>query len=107
MDNKAREREISLEFVVDKKDEVQEVYANFISVSHTSWDFTMLFCCATMPLEHEVEEPVGEKLQVKAPCVARVKIPANSIDGLIVALQKQRDKYRENMEQNIKEGNRA
>lgn len=101
VDNGAQEQKIELEFVVEKNDDIQEIYANFINISHTPWDFTFMFCCATMPIDQDMKKLRGrKKLQVKAPCVAKVKIPAISIDSLIDALQKQKTKYQENMELN-------
>lgn len=68
----------------------EPVYANFLQVNHTPWDFTFHF--GTFFLPPEVPEEPGElELEVKA--VARITVPTRLIKGIIKAIQTNIEKY--------------
>lgn len=61
-------------------------YANFCSIAHTPFDFTLTFC-EVMPLsDREIREAESEHV-VRAPVRARVVVPVQFIPNLIGALQ--------------------
>src|SRR3990170_4172805 len=61
-------------------------YANFCSIAHTPFDFTLTFC-EVMPLsEKEIKDAESEHI-VRAPVKARVVMPVQFVPTLIAALQ--------------------
>ena len=65
---------------------VARTYANFCSIAHTPFDFTLTFC-EVMPLsEREIKEAESEHI-VKAPVRTKVVVPVQFVPNLITALQ--------------------
>jgi hypothetical protein len=61
-------------------------YANFCSIAHTPFDFTLTFC-EVMPLsEKELREAEADHV-VRAPVRARVVVPVQFVPNLVAALQ--------------------
>ena len=61
-------------------------YANFCSIAHTPFDFTLTFC-EVMPLsEKEIRDAESEHV-VKAPVRVKVVVPVQFVPNLISALQ--------------------
>ena len=61
-------------------------YANFCSIAHTPFDFTLTFC-EVMPLsEREIKEAETHHV-VRAPVRAKVVVPVQFVPNLIAALQ--------------------
>jgi hypothetical protein len=62
------------------------LYANFCSIAHTPFDFTLTFC-EVMPLtEKEIKEAASEHV-VRAPIRAKIVVPVQFIPNLVAALQ--------------------
>jgi len=62
------------------------IYANFCSIAHTPFDFTLTFC-EVMPLsEKEVVNAEANHI-VRAPVRARVVVPIQFVPTLVQALQ--------------------
>jgi hypothetical protein len=78
--------QINFTIVPDEKPGEPRIYANFCSIAHTPFDFTLSFC-EVMPLsEHEVRSAEKEHV-VRAPVRARVVVPVQFVPNLITALQ--------------------
>jgi hypothetical protein len=61
-------------------------YANFCSIAHTPFDFTLTFC-EVMPLtDKEIKEAASEHV-VRAPVRAKIVVPVQFVPNLIAALQ--------------------
>jgi hypothetical protein len=61
-------------------------YANFCSIAHTPFDFTLTFC-EVMPLsDKEIKEAEAEHV-VRAPVRAKIVVPVQFIPNLVAALQ--------------------
>jgi len=60
------------------------VYANFLHVHSSPWDFILTFCQMLIPRREE-------ETSVEARAVARVVIPAPLMDAVIAALQRSRN----------------
>jgi hypothetical protein len=61
-------------------------YANFCSIAHTPFDFTLTFC-EVMPLsDKEIREAEAEHI-VRAPVRAKIVVPVQFVPNLIGALQ--------------------
>jgi Protein of unknown function (DUF3467) len=61
-------------------------YANFCSIAHTPFDFTLTFC-EVMPLsEKEIKEAESDHV-VRAPVRTKVVVPVQFVPNLIAALQ--------------------
>src|SRR5262249_39061253 len=61
-------------------------YANFCSIAHTPFDFTLTFC-EVMPLsDKEIKEAESEHV-VRAPVRAKIVVPVQFVPNLVAALQ--------------------
>src|ERR1700756_3425759 len=61
-------------------------YANFCSIAHTPFDFTLTFC-EVMPLsEKEVKDAEHDHI-VRAPVRARIVVPVQFVPNLIAVMQ--------------------
>ena len=61
-------------------------YANFCSIAHTPFDFTLTFC-EVMPLsDKEIKEAESDHV-VRAPVRAKIVVPVQFVPNLIAALQ--------------------
>jgi hypothetical protein len=61
-------------------------YANFCSIAHTPFDFTLTFC-EVMPLtDKEIKAAESEHI-VRAPVRAKIVVPVQFVPNLIAALQ--------------------
>ena len=82
----AERKQINFTIVPDEQPNSPRTYANFCSIAHTPFDFTLTFC-EVMPLsEKEVRDAAQEHI-VKAPVRTRVVVPVQFIPNLIAALQ--------------------
>ncbi len=62
------------------------IYANFCSIAHTPFDFTLTFC-EVMPLsEKEIKAAEADHI-VRAPVKTRIVVPVQFVPNLIAALQ--------------------
>jgi len=79
-------KQINFSIVPDEQPGEPRTYANFCSIAHTPFDFTLTFC-EVMPLsERELKEAEKEHV-VRAPVRTRVVVPVQFIPNLITALQ--------------------
>jgi hypothetical protein len=70
----------------DAGDGTPRTYANFCSIAHTPFDFTLTFC-EVMPLsEKGIKEAEAEHI-VRAPVRARIVVPVQFVPNLIAAMQ--------------------
>ena len=79
-------KQINFTIVPDDTTTSPRTYANFCSIAHTPFDFTLTFC-EVMPLsEQEIRKAEADHV-VRAPVKARVVVPVQFIPNLIGALQ--------------------
>ena len=67
------------------------IYANFMNINHTKWDFTLHFGHFIIPTVIKEEE---QSLEAKA--VARITLPVNLIKGVVRALNENIATYEKN-----------
>ena len=88
-------KQINFTIVPDEPSDVARTYANFCSISHTPFDFTLTFCEVLPPSETEVraadadddDSEAASVRQLRAPVRARIVVPAQFVPSLISALQ--------------------
>lgn len=86
MPDQPERKQINFTIVPDEKSGEPRTYANFCSIAHTPFDFTLTFC-EVMPLsEQEIRGAEVEQV-VRAPVRARVVVPVQFVPNLIAALQ--------------------
>lgn len=86
MSDQAERKQINFTIVPEEKSGEPRTYANFCSIAHTPFDFTLTFC-EVMPLsEKELREAETEHI-VRAPVRARVVVPVQFVPNLVAALQ--------------------
>ena len=79
-------KQINFTIVPDDDAKEPRSYANFCSISHTPFDFTLTFC-EVMPLsEQDIRNAEVEQI-VKAPVRAKIVVPVQLLPNLISALQ--------------------
>ena len=70
----------------DASDGAPRTYANFCSIAHTPFDFTLTFC-EVMPLSERELKAAEQEHVVRAPVRSRVVVPVQFVPNLIAALQ--------------------
>ena len=61
-------------------------YANFCSIAHTPFDFTLTFC-EVMPLSDKEIKAAESEHVVRAPVRGKIVVPVQFVPNLIAALQ--------------------
>ena len=85
-DETPQRKQINFTIVPDDQPGEPRTYANFCSIAHTPFDFTLTFC-EVMPLsEKEIKEAESEHI-VRAPVRVKVVVPVQFMPNLIAALQ--------------------
>jgi hypothetical protein len=86
MADQPERKQINFTIVPDEQPSDPRTYANFCSIAHTPFDFTLTFC-EVMPLsDKELREAESDHV-VRAPVRARVVVPVQFVPNLIAALQ--------------------
>jgi hypothetical protein len=79
-------KQINFTIVPDDSGNEPRSYANFCSIAHTPFDFTLTFC-EVMPLsDKEIKQAEAEHV-VRAPVKMKVVVPVQFVPNLINALQ--------------------
>ena len=86
MSDQPDRKQINFTIIPDEQSGEPRTYANFCSIAHTPFDFTLTFC-EVMPLsEKELREAESDHV-VRAPVRARVVVPVQFLPNLVAALQ--------------------
>ena len=86
MSDQQSPKQINFTILPEESSTAPRTYANFCSIAHTPFDFTLTFC-EVMPLsEKEIRDAQSEHV-VRAPVRARIVVPVQFIPNLIGALQ--------------------
>jgi hypothetical protein len=81
------QRQINFTIVPDENEPKQaRTYANFCSIAHTPFDFTLTFC-EVMPLSDQDLREAETSHLVRAPIRAKIVVPVQFVPNLITALQ--------------------
>ena len=72
---------------------LRPIYANFVSVNYTPWDFRLTFGVLKPPLAGAEAEQAAQAGAVQPEVVADIILPANLMHGLIGALRETFDRY--------------
>jgi hypothetical protein len=86
----AEERPVQI--IADHSQRSPRIYANYVQVSISPIDCTLTFCDVVGPQSEEEGLKMQKTGTLPAPVVAVLAIPTQIVDGLIQALQAQRDK---------------
>jgi len=79
-------KQINFSIVPDEQAGEPRTYANFCSIAHTPFDFTLTFC-EVMPLSERELKDAEKDHVVRAPVRSRVVVPVQFVPNLIAALQ--------------------
>ena len=79
-------KQINFTIVPDEQPGQERIYANFCSIAHTPFDFTLTFC-EVMPLSEKEVQTAEANHIVRAPVRARVVVPIQFVPTLVQALQ--------------------
>lgn len=81
---------INFTIVPDDHQAPDRIYANFCAIAHTPFDVTLSFC-EVLPLGdeqiRELNQDPDREVRVSAPVRARVVLPFQVLQNLVVALQ--------------------
>ncbi len=86
----AEERPVQI--IPDHSIESHRIYSNYVQVSMSPIDCTLTFCDVIGPQNEEDALKMQKTGVLPAPVKAVIAIPTQVVDGLIQALQAQRDK---------------
>jgi len=86
MSDQQQPKQINFTILPDEESTAPRTYANFCSIAHTPFDFTLTFC-EVMPLsEREIKDAETQHI-VRAPVRAKIVVPVQFVPNLIAALQ--------------------
>ena len=86
MSDQPERKQINFTIVPDEQPGDPRTYANFCSIAHTPFDFTLTFC-EVMPLSDKELREAESDHTVRAPVRSRVVVPVQFVPNLITALQ--------------------
>ena len=86
MSDQPDRKQINFTIVPDEQPGEPRTYANFCSIAHTPFDFTLTFC-EVMPLSDQEVREAENQYVVRAPVRARVVVPVQFLPNLVAALQ--------------------
>jgi hypothetical protein len=86
MSDQAERKQINFTIVPDEQPGEPRTYANFCSIAHTPFDFTLTFC-EVMPLSEKELRDAENQQVVRAPVRARIVVPVQFMPNLVAALQ--------------------
>jgi hypothetical protein len=86
----AEERPVQI--IPDQTLESHRIYANYVQVSMSPIDCTLTFCDVIGPQNEEEALKMQKTGNLPAPVKAIIALPTQVVEGLIQALQAQRDK---------------
>ena len=86
MADQPERKQINFTIVPDEQPGDARIYANFCSIAHTPFDFTLTFC-EVMPLSEQELRNASQDHVVKAPVRSKVVVPVQFVPNLITALQ--------------------
>ena len=79
-------KQINFTIIPDEASSTPRTYANFCSIAHTPFDFTLTFC-EVMPLsEKEIRDAETDHV-VRAPVKSTIVVPVQFMPNLIAAMQ--------------------
>lgn len=81
-----------VQIIADPARNSSRIYANYVQVSVSPIDCTLTFCDVTGPQSEEEALNMQKTGTLPAPVKAVIAIPTQIVDGLIQALQAQRNK---------------
>jgi hypothetical protein len=79
-------KQINFTIVPGDDETAARTYANFCSIAHTPFDFTLTFC-EVMPLTDKEIKTAESDHVVKAPVRVKVVVPVQFVPNLMAALQ--------------------
>ena len=85
-DETPQRKQINFTIVPDDQTTEPRIYANFCSIAHTPFDFTLTFC-EVMPLSEKELRTAESDQVVRAPVRARIVVPVQFVPNLVAALQ--------------------
>ena len=88
----SNEEQRSVQIIADQTLSSQRIYSNYVQVSASPIDCTLTFCEVLGPQSEEEALKMQKTGTLAAPIKAVIAIPTQIVDGLIQALQAQRDK---------------
>ena len=94
MSDQPEKKQINFTIVPDEQPGEPRTYANFCSIAHTPFDFTLTFC-EVMPLSEREVQAAESNHVVKAPVRVRVVVPVQFVPTLVQALQEHMRVYSE------------
>ncbi len=81
-----------VQIIADQTISSPRIYSNYVQVSLSPLDCTLTFCDVIGPQSEEEALKMQKTGTLPAPVKAVIAIPTQIVDGLIQALQAQRDK---------------
>ena len=93
---KSEEGLISFSTSQKRTDQTEHRYANYISVGHSPWDFSISFGMFSTPQKGDIPskgKAPKTKMEIEVPAQVEINFPLSLIPGLIRALETQKQAY--------------
>ena|SRR5256885_2359433 len=87
---------------IDVKPDTPSYYVNYIGISHTPYEFTLSAAKIPSPATQDQLEIIKSGQPMPLEAVLQLVVPPLLIDGLIMALMDQKQKYNKTLEQQVK-----
>jgi hypothetical protein len=91
---------------LDAKSDTPSYYVNYIGVSHTPYDFTLSVTKIPSPLPQELIDLAKSGKPMSLEPILQLVIPPLLVDGLIKALNDQKEKFAKTLAQQVKNNER-
>lgn len=85
---------MAIKLIPTKEIQSERIYANFFTVNHGPYDFTLTFCDAQPPQSHEAISRATSEETLEAPVQVEIAVPVPLLPQIIQALQTNYDAYR-------------
>lgn len=93
---KIKEGLVSISISQKRTDQTEHHYANYISVGHSPWDFSISFGMFSTPQKGDVPskgKAPNAEMEFEVPTQVEINFPLSLIAGLIRALETQKQAY--------------
>lgn len=85
---------VQVKMVPSTDSQSERIYANFVSVNHTPYDFTLTFCDAQPPHNEEERKAMISEKVLKAAVQVEIAIPTALIEPLMRALGENLERFK-------------
>jgi hypothetical protein len=99
---KDKPKQITTSVQLDVKPDTPSYYVNYVSVSHTAYDFTLSVAKIPSPMTQEQVASAQSGKPISLDAILQLVVPPLLVEGLIKAFIDQKEKYEKTLAQQVK-----